>query len=66
MSSPKETALYRTMGCLMFAFAAGTGVIALSEVIDHMAFLWAGIVLYVVIAISGVTYMNTSKKIKRK
>lgn len=50
----------------MFAFAACTGVIALSAVFDHIAFLWAGIVLYAVVAIGGVVYMNTSKKVMRK
>lgn len=71
-SSPEEKAAYdekalcRATGRLMFAFAACTGVIALSAVFDHIAFLWAGIVLYAVVAIGGVVYMNTSKKVMRK
>ena len=71
-SSPEERAKYdekalcRAMGRLMFAFAACTAVVALSGVFDHIAFLWAGIVLYVIMAVSGVIYMNTSKKVKRK
>ena len=71
-SSPEEKAAYdekalcRAMSRLMFAFAVCTGVIALSAVFDRIAFLWAGIVLYVVVSIGGVVYMNTSKKVKRK
>ncbi len=61
-----EKALCQATGRLMFALAACTGVTALSDVFDHIAFLWAGIVLYAVVTIGGVTYMNTSKKVKRK
>ena len=61
-----EKALCRAMGRLMFVFAACTAVVALSVVFDRTAFLWAGIVLYVVVAIGGVVYMNTSKKVMRK
>lgn len=61
-----EKALCRATGCLMFAFAACAGVVALSDVCDCIAFLWVGIVLYIVVAIGGVIYMNTSKKVKRK
>ncbi len=72
MSSPQEKEKYdektlcRAMGRLMFAFAACAGVMALSAVFDHMAFLWIGLVLLVIAAVSGVIYMNTSKKVKRK
>lgn len=61
-----ERALCRAMGRLMFALAACAGVMALSAVFDHMAFLWIGLALLVIVAVSGAIYMNTSKKVKRK
>lgn len=61
-----EKALCKAMGLLMFAFAACTGVMALSDVFDHIAFLWIGFALLIIVAISGVIYINTSKKVKRK
>ena len=71
-ASPKEKeqydekALCRAMGGLMFACAACFGVMALSAVFDHIAFLWVGLVLLFVVTIGGVVYMNTAKKVKRK
>ena len=61
-----EKALCRVMGGLMFALAACFVVMALSEVFQMIAFLWGGLALLIVVTVVGVTYMNTSKKVKRK
>ena len=61
-----EKALRHAMGGLMFALAACCVVMALSEVFQMTAFLWIGLILFFAAAISGVIYMNTSQKIKRK
>ena len=61
-----EKVLCRAMGGLMFALAACCVVMALSEVFQMMAFLWIGLALFFIGAVSGAIYMNTSQKIKRK
>ena len=50
----------------MFALATCFVVMALSEVFQMIAFLWGGLALLIVVTVVGVTYMNTSKKVKRK
>lgn len=52
------------MGKLMFALAACWLVIALSEILKIMAFLWIGLTLFLAIIIAGVVYANTGKRFK--
>lgn len=61
-----EKALCRAMGSLMFVLAACCGVMALSGIFNHVAFLWAGLILLVVAVIGGVIYINNSKKINKR
>lgn len=61
-----ENALCRAMGSLMFVLAACCGIMALSGIFDHLAFLWIGLALLVVAAIGGVIYINNSKKINKR
>ena len=61
-----EKALCRAMGWLMFALAVCWLIIALNFLFDSMAFQWIGFLLFFVVCIVGIVYMNTSKKIKRK
>ena len=61
-----EKELCRAMGSLMFVLAACCGVMALSGMFNHVAFLWAGLILLVVAVIGGVIYINNSKKINKR
>ena len=60
-----EKALCRAMGGMMFACAACFGVLMLSDALDSLTLMWIGLVLFFVVIIGGVIYMNTSKKVKR-
>lgn len=61
-----KKALCRSMGWLMIALAVCWFIIALNFLLESMAFLWVGQVLFFVVIVVGVVYMNTSNKIKRK
>lgn len=61
-----EKALCRAMGWMMFALAVCWLIIALNFLLDDMAFLWIGVLLFFIVTIVGAVYMNTSNKLKRK
>ncbi len=61
-----EKSLCRAVGSLMFLLAACCCVMALSGIFDNIVFLWIGIVLFAVVTIGGVIYMNISQKINKR
>lgn len=61
-----EKSLCRAMGSLMFVLASCCCVMALSGIFDNIVFLWIGVVLFAVVTIGGVIYMNTSQKINKR
>ena len=61
-----EKALCRAMGWMMFALVVCWFIVALNFLLESMVFLWIGLLLFFVVCIFGIVYMNTSKKIKRK
>ena len=61
-----EKALCKAMGWLMFGLAITWLIIAFNFLFESMTFLWVGLILFFVVAIVGVIYINVSKKIKRK
>lgn len=61
-----KKALCRSMGWLMIALAVCWFIVALNFLFESMVFLWVGLVLFFVVIVAGIVYMNTSKRIKRR
>ena len=60
-----EKKLCRAVSKLMFALAACWVVAALSEIFKNMIFLWVGIVLFAVVIVVGVVWINTGDRCKK-
>ena len=61
-----EKALCRAVGTMMFSFAGCFVVSCAGFIFDLEWLVWTGQVAVLVIAIGGVIYMNTSKRVKGK
>lgn len=61
-----EKALCRSVAVILFAMALSFAVSALGIVYDEIIPPWLGAVLILAVALIGVIYVNTSKKVKRK
>ena len=57
--------LCRYMSNLMFALGACWLIIACCEIFGENAFLWVGFVAFLLVAIIGVIFMNTGKRIMK-
>ena len=60
-----EKKLCKYMGRMMFLFAGCFIIIMFSSIFDNMWILALGILLFFVIAIGGVIYMNTGNRLKK-
>lgn len=61
-----EKALCRSVAVILFAIALSFIVSAFGIVYDEIIPPWLGFVLILVVALIGIIYINTSKKVKRK
>lgn len=60
-----EKKLCRYVGRLMFAFAGCCLILMASELLKKMWLLWLGLILFFVIAIGGVIYINTGNRLQK-
>lgn len=69
--SPREKEKYdkeklsRAMARMMFLLAGTWAVAALGDVFHTKALYWVGMVLFLVVIIGGVIYMNTGNRLKK-
>ena len=61
-----EKALCRSVAVILFAIALSFVVSALGIVYDEIIPPWLGAVLIPAVAVIGIIYINTSKRVKRK
>ena len=61
-----EKALCRSVAVILFAIALSLVVSAVGIVYDEIIPPWLGFVLMLAVALIGIVYVNTSKKVKRK
>lgn len=57
-----EKALCKFMGKFMFTLAACWLPLLLSTLLDSMALLWAGLILFCIVILAGVIYANTGNR----
>ena len=61
-----ETALCRAVGILLFVMVGCLELLFLGAVLDITALDWGGGILFAVSTVFGLTYINKSKRFKRK